>query len=150
MPAKSVFASADCAALRTRVARLQAGAAPAWGRMNCEQMLAHVSDAIRMALGDLRVEARGPRLLALAPVRHAIVYWLPFPKGAPTAPELLAREAGVFQQEQAALDALLALAGASEQGSWAPAHPAFGPLSVRDWGVLVYKHVDHHLRQFGV
>ena len=30
-----------------------------------------------------------------------------------------------------------------------PAHPLFGPMTWREWGVATYKHTDHHLRQFG-
>lgn len=148
MATRTVFDPADCASLRARLARLPEGATPIWGRMNCEQMLAHVNDAMRMAFGELPVKAKGPKVLALPPVRHAILYWVPFPKGAPTAPELLARRAGTHHQELAVLDQLVQRAGAGQQGMWAPAHPAFGPLTARDWGVLIYKHVDHHLRQF--
>ncbi len=35
------------------------------------------------------------------------------------------------------------------QGDW-PKHPLFGPLSGEEWGALSWKHLDYHLRQFGV
>lgn len=37
----------------------------------------------------------------------------------------------------------------NQQQQW-PEHPAFGKLSTKDWGVLVYRHIDHHFKQFGV
>jgi len=148
MARNTIFNASDRAALKARLASLSAGATPAWGTMNCEQMLAHLSAGVRMALGDLPVRPKGPRFLSLAPVRHAIIHWMPFPKSAPTAPELLAPASGSHQQEVASLEALLERAGSNAEGLWAGAHPAFGPLTVHDWGVLVYKHVDHHLRQF--
>ena len=61
--------------------------------MDCALMLAHLSESVRMALGELIVTTKGPVVLRLPPIRHAVIHWLPFPKGAPTAPELLARRA---------------------------------------------------------
>jgi hypothetical protein len=150
MPANTIFNASDRAALRTRLSSLPAAATPAWGKMSCEQMLAHLSAGVRMALGELPVRPKGPRILSLAPLRHAMIHWVPFPKGAPTAPELLAPASGTHQQEVATLEALLEHAGSNQAGVWASAHPVFGGLTVHDWGVLVYKHVDHHLHQFRV
>ncbi len=145
---KTIFNAADRAALERRVRQPPVGATPAWGKFNCEQMLAHLCDALRMALGELPIESgNAPAFLKWPPVRHAIIHWLPFPKGAPTAPELLARAAGTHQQEVAELIALIERVVANEQGRWAP-HPAFGTLTTRTWGALAYKHIDHHLRQF--
>jgi hypothetical protein len=28
-------------------------------------------------------------------------------------------------------------------------HPVFGRIKPNDWDVLVWRHLDHHLRQFG-
>ena len=147
----TVFNPTDRAALERRLRLLVPGSTPAWGRFNCEQMLAHVADALRMALGELQADGRrAPAFLSWPPVRHAIIHWLPFPKGAPTAPELLARPAGTHQQEIEDVVALLERVAANERvDGWAP-HPAFGALSTPTWGALVYKHVDHHLRQFRV
>jgi hypothetical protein len=83
------------------------------------------------------------------PLKHLILYVLPFPKGAPTAHELKPVEATSFEEERAALLELLERIGASSRESLAPAHPLFGPMTLRDWGVATYKHSNHHLRQFG-
>jgi len=75
---------------------------------------------------------------------------MPFPKGAPTSPELSARPPGDWDREVVALRALVEQFGRRDpNGRW-PDHPAFGRLTGRAWGVLVYRHSDHHLRQFGV
>ncbi len=145
---KSLF-NHDRAQLSHRLDGLTSDRKPQWGKMDCGQMLAHVSDAVRMALGELFIKPRRSPL-RLAPFRHAIIYWLPFPKGAPTAPELIQRRAEDCRREIAELRELLerfATRAGAEQWS---AHPLFGQLSERDWGVLSYKHIDHHLRQFGV
>ena len=92
---------------------------------------------------------KGPGALRLPPIRHAVIHWLPFPKGAPTAPELVARRATDCQAECADLKHLLERLAAMEGAREWPEHPAFGRLNSRDWGTLVHRHVDHHLRQFG-
>jgi hypothetical protein len=145
---KSVFHQTDRRALARRLDSLTATKTPLWGRMDCQQMLAHLSDGVRMAMGELDVAPR-PGPLRLAPVRHAVIYWLPFPKGAPTAPELLARRAEDPEAERTALKRLLEQLAAMEGAREWPDHPAFGRMRSRDWGALMHKHVDHHLRQFG-
>ena len=145
---KSVFYQADRLSLSHRLDAVTSASTARWGRMDSGQMLAHLSESLRMALGELRVQPRSG-LLRLLPVRHAIIHWLPWPKGAPTAPELLVRRADDFPAERAALKHLLERLGALEGAREWPEHPAFGHLSSRDWGVLVYRHVDHHLHQFG-
>ncbi len=146
---KTLFHSVDRLDLAERLEKLRQETRPTWGRMDCQQMLAHLSDGIRMALGELPVQSKGGPL-RFPPLRHAIIYWLPFPKGAPTAPELLKRRAESCKLETAELKTLMErFAARSESSEW-PEHPAFGRLTKRDWGALVHKHIEHHLRQFGV
>ena len=104
---RTVFNLADRLTLARRLDALALETAPRWGRMDCPQMLAHLTDGVRMALGELPVSGRGPGALRLRPVRHALIYWLPWPKGAPTAPELIARRATDCQEELADLKHLL-------------------------------------------
>lgn len=136
-------------ALLARVASLRPESQPRWGSMTCRQMLAHLSDAVRMPLGQIVIAPRRTPL-RFAPLRFAVIHLLPFPKGAPTAPELLARQAESVEAEAAELRGLFGeLASRADQRAW-PDHPLFGRMSRRDWGALVHKHIDHHLRQFGV
>jgi hypothetical protein len=135
--------------LLTRLDQLTPDAKGRWGKMNCYQMLAHIADAVRMPLGELKTKPKKTPL-RFAPVKKLIIYVLPFPKGAPTAPELIARTEGDWNKEAVAVKELLArFAELQNQETW-PEHPAFGKLSKKDWGALVYKHIDHHFRQFGV
>jgi hypothetical protein len=133
-----------------RVDRLTPDSRPQWGKFNAAQMLAHVNDAMLMALGDLPTAPKATPFRRW-PLKQFIVYVAPWPKSAPTAPELLARCDGArFAEEQAAFRQLVArLAAKSATDAW-PEHPAFGPLTYRAWGVLEYRHADHHLKQFAV
>jgi hypothetical protein len=132
-----------------RLGNLSSDSKASWGKMNCSQMLAHVADGMRMALGDLKTAPKKTPL-RFRPVKHLIIYWLPFPKGAPTAPELISRQAENIETEVSAIkDLIEQFAGRADASEWAH-HPAFGKLSSKDWGALGYKHIDHHLKQFGV
>jgi hypothetical protein len=131
-----------------RLDRLTPDAQGRWGNFSVAQMLRHVAAALRMSLGDLDVPRRGGPL-RLFPIKQLIVFVLPFPKGAPTSPVLLTKDALEFAVERDAVRSLLSTFATREVARW-PDHPAFGPLNRDQWGVLVWKHVDHHFRQFGV
>jgi hypothetical protein len=106
---------------------------------------------MRMALGELEVLPK-ISLLAAWPVKKLIIYVVPFPKSAPTAPELLPTAGGDFGEAKATfaetLDRLVA-AGEDPEFRWAP-HAAFGRLTPADWGALIDKHIEHHWKQFGI
>jgi hypothetical protein len=110
-------------------------------------MVCHLADSLRMAMGDLPVK---PKHLPIRypPLKQLIIYVAPFPKSAPTAPELLTREPREWAKDIADLRGLLDRAAAMPTTEEWPEHPAFGALSRRAWGVLIYRHMDHHLRQF--
>jgi hypothetical protein len=134
--------------LNDRVGALKWDRPAQWGRFTAPKMVCHLADSLRMALGDLKV---APKRLPIRypPLKQLIIYVAPFPKGAPTAPELLAREPREWANEIADLQGLLVRAAAAGSAEGWPEHPAFGRLSNRAWGVLIYRHIDHHLKQFG-
>jgi Protein of unknown function (DUF1569) len=145
----SILNESDRAAICTRVGSLSASSAARWGRMSVTEMLQHLRLSAQMTVGELAVPSANKRVFQVFPLKHLILYVLPFPKGAPTAPELLPDAAVSFEAERAAVLALLdRIAGGPQEGT-GPAHPLFGPLSWREWGAATYKHVDHHLKQFG-
>jgi hypothetical protein len=117
--------------------------------MGVVDMLQHLRLTARMTLGELPVPSANKRVFQVFPLKHLILYVLPFPKGAPTAPELKPIDAVSFEQERKAVLELLDRIGTGPRDGEGPAHPLFGPLTWREWGVATYKHTDHHLRQFG-
>ena len=112
-------------------------------------MLQHLRLSALMTLGELPVPSGNKRAFQVFPLKHLILYVLPFPKGAPTAPELKPGVAASFEEERAALLELLERIGTGPHEGEGPPHPLFGTLTRREWGVATYKHTDHHLRQFG-
>jgi len=146
--AATLWNETDRRAILTRLARLTPEAAPRWGRMDASRMVVHVTDALRMATGELScAPLGGPLMLPL--VKQLVMFYLPWPRGVPTAPELLSRRPEQWTHEIAALRAAIdVFATRSQSGAW-PQHPAFGRLSGVEWGRLMYRHLDHHLTQFG-
>jgi hypothetical protein len=133
-----------------RVKTLTTDTKPRWGTMNASAMMAHINDSLRMALGDLPVKSKNLPL-RYKPIRHLFIYYLPMPKGAPTAPELIARCNGAsLEDERKAFSQLMLRCGALAPGAKMGEHPAFGDLSYDEYGALIAKHTDHHLRQFGL
>lgn len=120
-----------------------------WGKFSVAGMLSHLNESARMATGQLPVTGKGPALLRFPPLRYLIIHRLPMPKSAPSAPELLAGcDAADFARElQTFAETFVRLDGVSHV---LVPHPLFGELSHASWGVLIHKHTDHHLRQFGV
>lgn len=146
-------------ALRRRLARLEPTTPARWGRFTAPRMLAHAIQSLRMMTGELAVPTEQvPWLVRHAPLRQLLIYVLPFPKGLPTSAALLTRPAAepaslspaAWQAERQELGRVLDAIGARPPGTAWPAHPAFGPMSGRDWGALQYRHLDHHFRQFGL
>ncbi|HKR65262.1 MAG TPA: DUF1569 domain-containing protein [Thermoanaerobaculia bacterium] len=132
-----------------RIERVTPESRPSWGKMNAEQMLAHLVASSKMAIGELKTQSK-KLPIRYPPLRQLIVYWLPWPKSSPTAPELMISDPGSVERSKEELTRLLTAFGARANETQWPEHPAFGNLSRRGWGVLSWRHFDHHLRQFGV
>lgn len=146
---KSIFEPEVRHELLDRIAQLSPERPARWGRLDAPRMVTHLIESARMAAGELPVV---PRRLPLRfyPLNHLVVYYAPFPKGAPTVPELLARRPATWTDDVATLRGLIEQVAARDpEGDW-PEHPAFGRLSGKGWGVLIYRHFNHHLTQFGV
>ncbi len=146
--ARTIFDPAARAALHARIGRLDPVSAARWGRFTAPRMVSHLIAAIRIAIGDEASRFR-PSYLGNRAIRYLVIHVVPWPKGAPTAPEMLARVPEAWPADVASLQSLIERAAANgPSGTWAQ-HPAFGAISGRDWGVLIHKHVHHHLTQFG-
>ena len=133
-----------------RLRRLRPEAPRRWGRMSAAQMIAHLSDQMRHALGDCPVAAR-PGPLRFPIVRYASIYVLPWPRGRIKGPpEAFTTRPTSWESDVGGLVTLLQrFAARGPAGRW-PDHALFGHMRGPDWGVFVHKHFDHHLRQFGV
>jgi len=145
----SILNDVDRTAILRRIVSVTSASVPRWGRMDAKAMLTHLKQSALMALGELPVASKSKRLFQVFPIKHLILHVVPFPKGAPTAPELLVPDAASVDAIRSELVSLIERIGAGPREGDGPVHPLFGRLSFREWGVATYKHTDHHLRQFG-
>lgn len=149
---KTLFDEKARQGLLARIDKLTPDCMPRWGKMNAEQMLAHLVEAMKLGTGELQARPKKTPFRRW-PMQQLIIYVLPWPKDAPTAKELIRTDtdAGTLARNREELARLIGViaARAHEEVEW-PEHPAFGKLSRRAWGRLGWRHTDHHLRQFGL
>jgi hypothetical protein len=136
-------------AIRARVQKLSPNANRKWGKMSVDQMLWHVNEALRNALGEWA--PKDMRILLPKPVLRFVVLNLPWVKGAPTAPEFVAGKRYDFEAERSRCLRLIDefTSRSIDALNWGHS-AAFGDLSGRQWSQLHAKHLDHHLNQFSV
>lgn len=145
---RSLFQPKARASIGKRFNGLSPTATPRWGRMTAPQMLAHCNDGFGLATGEIPTRVR--RTWArFPPINYLIACFLPFPRHAPMARELFARVPDEWHVELARLHANMERFAAQDRRAPRPLHPFFGPLPWWAWGLLGYRHLDHHLRQFG-
>ena len=132
-----------------RVRNLSAEKRPQWGKLTAPQMLAHISDQVRMALGDVAAR-RGSGWMSVPPFNYLMIYVVPWPHGAKGPFEAFTTKSATWDADlQKLLSLIQRFDEKRDQQSW-PEHPLFGKLSGKDWAALSYKHLNHHLGQFGV
>ena len=137
--------------IRTRIGRLAPGSPRQWGKMTPSQMAAHCSGFVEIALG----EARPPRMFIgrlIGPVvKHFALAEKPMPRNLPTVPGFAVTDDREFVRERDRLTTLVdRFARGGPAACTSHPHGFFGRLTPDEWGQLTYKHLDHHLRQFGV
>jgi hypothetical protein len=153
MHLRTLFDSRDAEALLHRLDHLQPSDARRWGRMNAHQAVCHLSDSLKAVLGD-RPLAPQPLTLKRRIVRF-IGFTLPFPwpkakvrTSAELDPLKQGTPPGIFEADVGELRELLGRVRRS-RGLGVPRHYAWGELKPAVLGRYVFRHVDHHLRQFG-
>jgi hypothetical protein len=148
----SIFDVSHHEALLLRLDALQADSQRLWGTMTPAQMCAHVCVSYEYAYG-LRHD-RPPlfmRLVLRLFFRSLLVGAKPYPKSSPTAPSMVVNDNRNFDAEHARLRAFVERAyNDGESFFEGKQQVTLGALSSAEWSTLFYKHLDHHLRQFGV
>jgi hypothetical protein len=147
----SLFNPADAQVYLNRIGKLTPGSAPLWGKMNVTQMLLHMQGPLKVALGEMQLKRGMMGILFGGLAKRQLLKPGPLSKNMPTAKEFL-----MFSQDgfEAAREELITLIERFTKGGpvglTKEPHPFFGKLSSVEWDTLQWKHLDHHLRQFGV
>lgn len=136
-----------------RINSLTSTTNPKWGKMNVAQMLAHCSVAYEMVYDEEKFQPVGTvkRFFLKAFVKNQVVGSKPYPKNGRTAPEFKITENRDFEVERKRLiDYVKKTADLGASYFDGKENRSFGKLSKEEWNMLFAKHLDHHLRQFGV
>lgn len=149
---RHLFEADSAEEIKQRLQKLRPDSRRQWGKMNATQMLAHCSAGLEMALGQIcppRMmigRIMGPLVKPMALMEHAEMR-----HNVPTAKELVVDANDLnFGKERMRLSELIdSFVAAGSGGCTTHPHFFFGRLRPEEWSILTYKHLDHHLRQFG-
>ncbi|MBS1793067.1 MAG: DUF1569 domain-containing protein [Acidobacteria bacterium] len=151
----SLFENEKRAKIVARIGRLTPDAPALWGRMNVNQMICHCTDGLRGCLGELGDFRDESNFLTRSALKWLVLYVLPIPKEVPTAKRVDqvdgtgTRPTDFETDRRTLIEFVEKVADRPADFEWSP-HFKFGALSRAEWGALCHKHIDHHLRQFGV
>jgi Protein of unknown function (DUF1569) len=148
---KTLFDPVVVTEVKQRMAALQPGTVALWGKMTAAQALAHCGYAMETATGDKQL----PRVFigrVLGPLFKSIYSnEKPLSRNSPTDKNLIVGDHRDLEHEKARLSELIdRFSDGGFEGCTRHPHSFFGRLSPLEWGTGMYKHLDHHLRQFRV
>lgn len=148
---KTIQNPADRVALLQRLELLSEHSQRRWGTMSVEEMLWHLRQQLDLALGIAQTKQTARFPMNWLPIRWLAIYPMPWGKGSTTPDAMNVRRLNPpvqgFAQEQEQF--LRRFQDVLQAKRFAP-HPLFGKLSTKDWYRLIWKHIDHHLQQFGL
>jgi hypothetical protein len=146
---KNINNETDFAEITSRVKQLSKENVRQWGKMSVEQMVTHCISQLRLALGEISAKQQGSFLMRTGLGKWLAFSTIPWPKGSTTPNEMDVKKNNFsyadFDTEK---NELLTCLKRVKLANTLHPHPFFGSLSHKEWGRLIYKHVDHHLRQF--
>jgi Protein of unknown function (DUF1569) len=150
---KNLFDAAVVKQIKTRLGNLRPQSQRHWGKMTAAQMLAHCSVSMQWAVGEV-VPEKGPlpvRLLGRLVKPFVFRNEDPLRKNSPTAKSLIISDERDLEEQRDRLSKLIdKFASGGAAGCTRNPHSFFGHMTPEQWAILAYKHLDHHLRQFGV
>ena len=146
---KSIFNADALKEIIDRIEKLNENTLAHWGKMNVGQMAWHCQGPFNIML-EKNDYGMKPSWLAKVFFKKSLYNEKPWRKNLPTAKFLKTKDGKNFNEEKPKLvDLVNEVYSHREKKEWNP-HPAFGYFTKQQWGQMQYKHLDHHLKQFGV
>jgi hypothetical protein len=149
---KNMFEATAVQEIKARLVRLKPESHRQWGTMDAPEAVEHCARGMELALGDRKPPRKfmgrvlGPIIKPLALGNDE-----PMRRNSPTIEELVVADAGDLEMRRERLNTLIdRFLTAGPGGCTSHPHSFFGRLTPDQWAELMYKHLDHHLRQFGV
>lgn len=147
----NIFNQEENLKLQQRIESLGSETQPVWGKMNAAQMVLHCQKPLDVADGKLILKRSLIGFLFGKMAKNDFLKRDEFKKNLPTAPQFKIETTPEFEKERSVLLELV-----KKFGTMGPKviinkkHPFFGTMTDEEWGILQYKHLDHHLKQFGL
>jgi len=147
----TLFNKSDVSAILERIEKLTPGSQRQWGKMNAAQMLAHCNKSVETAMGLNSMKPLFIGKIIGVFMKSKVIGEKPFGKNSPTDKSYIFPVNCEFEQEKSKATASISKfhEGGASQCTTDP-HPFFGKFTPEEWAVFQWKHLDHHLRQFGV
>lgn len=135
----------------TRINQLTPQSTGFWGKMNVTQMMAHNTEVFLVALGKKQLPSGFFEKLKGKLIKRFVTNSTPYPKNTPTVKSYIVLGEKNFEEEQQKLIRVVEeYFDLGPQQAEKIKHPTMGKLTHVEWSNAVYKHLNHHLVQFGV
>ncbi|HNR20437.1 MAG TPA: DUF1569 domain-containing protein [Bacteroidia bacterium] len=122
-----------------------------WGKMNVAQMLTHCSIALEVPLGLLHPKSNLFGKLFGRYIKKVILEQRDFKRNLPTSPSFVVKRQVNFDEAKSLLLTHISKFSVLSNNELSKRkHPIGGNFSGEEWAWSQYKHLDHHLKQFGV
>jgi hypothetical protein len=145
-----LFSKADNLKMVERIKKIDPSSKASWGKMDAAGMLFHLQEPIRVSLGKLKLKRGLVGILFGKMALKQVLSDKPFKKSVPTSKEFKPRGSYDLEKEKEKLIQLVAsLAEKDPDAISSEPHPFFGKLTSGQWNTITWKHLDHHLTQFG-
>ena len=148
---KTMFDSADREAILGRLETLRPDSQRQWGKMNPAQALCHCAIAMVACTGHRPMKQKLIGKILMPFFKKSLLGEKPWSRNSPTDPSFIVADEHELNAERARLKGLIQEfvdRGPAAAGN--ETHAFFGKLTGQQWGEVMYKHLDHHLQQFGV
>jgi hypothetical protein len=152
---KNLFDPTQVEDVKRRIMSLHPESERQWGKMPLVLTLAHCTSGLQMAMGTINPKRARFPVNVIGLLIKPLVFGddKPMRRDSPSLPGLFTADSTEceFERERTELIKAIDSFGSTGAGGCSQhPHPFFGPLKPEQWAILMYKHVDHHLRQFGV
>jgi hypothetical protein len=149
---KSLFETSGYEDVLSRIEQLDKNASPIWGTMSINQMLKHCQGPLEVGIGKKQLTGNIGfiKKMVFKLFKFTMYNDKPWKPNLPTVSDYVVKDELDFNSEKLALIEIINKFSKMKNNTNWPEHPYFGTFTTQQWGKLQYKHLDHHLRQFGV
>lgn len=144
---KSLFDPTENQNIINRIQKLTATSQANWGKMDVAQMLTHCQQPLRVVYGEMKLKRGLMAILFGKTVKRMLLKDESYKPGLPTAKQFIITDERVFEKERTVLIELVKRFSPGQISK--DPHPFFGKMTAAEWDFMQWKHLDHHLRQFG-